>query len=458
MAEKMSLTELQLVIKDSLYMSLPDMYWVIAEISELKENSAGHCYLELIEKQPDDKNVKARVKAIIWSSRYRFLKSFFENTTGESIREGLKVLVKVRIEYHELYGLSLLISDIDPAFTIGEMALRRQQIIKKLEEEGILNMNKEVSFPILPQRIAIISSEKAAGYTDFLNHLSGNSFGYVFYTALFESAMQGTETETGIITALDRIAENIQLFDVVAIIRGGGSQTDLSWFDNYNIAYYITQFPLPVITGIGHDKDMSVTDLVANFALKTPTAVADYLIDCTAETENHILDMFSSIRDLTSIIIKEKQALLESLRNKLVPLVSVMVNEKREKLSEKIFELINYGKEYTYRASRFPANQRLRLLSGSKSILNINHLTLERSAKNIRTYCKNYLDTNIGKINFLENTINILNPENVLKRGYTITSVNGKILKNKQELKAEDIIYTQFSDGTLRSRVLPEKG
>lgn len=454
MAEKMSLTELQLVIKDSLYMSLPDMYWVVAEISELKENSSGHCYLELIEKQPDEKNVRARVKAIIWSTRYRFLKSFFENTTGESIREGLKVLIKVRIEYHELYGLSLLISDIDPAFTLGEMAIRRQQIIKKLEEEGILNMNKEVPLPLLPQRIAIISSEKAAGYSDFINHLNGNSYGYVFYTALFESAMQGTETENGIITALERIAENTGLFDVVVIIRGGGSQTDLSWFDNYNIAYYITQFPLPVITGIGHEKDMSVTDLVANCALKTPTAVADYLIDCAAETENHILEIFSSIRDLTENILKEKQALLDSSRNKLIPLVSIMVKEKRERLSEKIFELINLGKEYTYKASLIPANQRSRLMSGSRSILNLKKLMLDRADKNLRSGCKNYFELKSGKINFLDNNINILNPANVLKRGYTITSVNGKILKNKLELKGDDIIDTQFSDGCVKSRIL----
>jgi exodeoxyribonuclease VII large subunit len=458
MAEKMSLTELQLIIKDSLYMSLPDMYWVIAEISELKENSAGHCYLELIEKQADDKNVRARVKAIIWSNRYRFLKSFFENATGESIREGLKILIKVRIEYHELYGLSLLISDIDPAFTLGEMALRRQEIVKKLEDEGILNMNKELAFPLLPQRIAIISSEKAAGYSDFINHLCSNSNDYVFYTALFESAMQGTETENGIISALDRIAENIGLFDVVVIIRGGGSQSDLSWFDNYNIAYYITQFPLPVITGIGHEKDMSVTDMVANCALKTPTAVADYLIDCAAETENHILDMFSSIKDLTENILKEKQALLDLSKSKLIPLVSFTVKEKREKLSEKIFELISYGKEYTYKASLIPANHSSRLMSGSRSMLNLKQLTIGRADKNLRTNCKNYFDMKIGKVNFLENTINILNPENVLRRGYTITSVNGKILKNKHKLKPEDIIDTQFSDGTVRSRVLPEKG
>jgi exodeoxyribonuclease VII large subunit len=454
MAEKMSLTELQLIIKDSLYMSFPDMYWVIAEISELKENSAGHCYLELIEKQTDDKNVKARAKAIIWSSRYRFLKSYFENTSGEQIREGMKVLVKVRIEYHELYGLSLLISDIDPAFTIGEMALRRQQIIKRLEEEGILNMNKEVPFPLLPQRIAIISSVTAAGYSDFINQLSGNSYGYVYYTALFESPMQGIETEGGIIKAFERIAEKTDLFDVVVIIRGGGSQTDLSWFDNYNIAYYITQFPLPVITGIGHDKDMSVTDLVSSSALKTPTAVADFLIDRAAEAENHILAMFSSIRDQTENIIKNRLALLDIIKNKLVPLVSYTVTEKRKRLSEKIFELITLGKEFTHKAALSQANQNSRLLSSTRTKLDLSKSDLERSCKNLKNISKNYLDLYFGRVNFLENTISILNPENVLKRGYTITSVNGKILKVKQNLKADEIIDTQFSDGTIKSKII----
>ena len=182
MTEKLSLTELQLIIKDSLYLALPGMYWVTAEITEIKENSAGHCYLELVEKNSDEKNVRAKVKAIIWSSRYGFLKSFFENISGESLKEGLKILVKVKVEYHEIYGLSLIISDIDPSYTIGEMAMKRQLIIKRLEEEGIFTMNKEVDFPVLPQRIAIISSKNAAGYSDFINHLKENSKGYVFYT------------------------------------------------------------------------------------------------------------------------------------------------------------------------------------------------------------------------------------------------------------------------------------
>ncbi|TFG42591.1 MAG: exodeoxyribonuclease VII large subunit, partial [Bacteroidia bacterium] len=263
MNEKLSLTELQLIIKDSIYLAMPDMYWVIAEISEIKENYNGHCYLDLVEKHPDEVSIRSRVKAVIWSSRYRFIKSFFESSAGESLREGLKVLIRVKIEYHEIYGLSLVINDIDPAFTIGDMALRRQQILKRLEEEGVITMNKDLDFPVVPQRIAVISSSGAAGYVDFIKHLKWNSYGYAFYTVRFEAPMQGKETEAGLIKALDKIASHLDKFDLAVIIRGGGSQADLSWFDNYNIAFYITQFPLPVITGIGHEKDLSVTDIVA---------------------------------------------------------------------------------------------------------------------------------------------------------------------------------------------------
>jgi exodeoxyribonuclease VII large subunit len=458
MTEKMSLTELQLIIRDSLYISLPDMYWVIAEISELKENNAGHCYIELIEKQPDDKNVRARVKAIIWSSRFRFLKSFFENSTGESIREGIKVLVKVKVEYHELYGLSLVISDIDPAFTLGELALKRQQIIKRLEEEGIINMNKEIEFPVLPQRIAIISSGNAAGYTDFINQLKQNSYGFIFYTALFESPVQGSETEGGVISALEKVAEKIDLFDIVAIIRGGGSQTDLSWFDNYNIAYYVTQFPIPVITGIGHDKDLSVTDLVAAMSLKTPTAVADFLIECFVDSENHMMEMYSEIRDLTRAIIENNQTLLNESRLKLVPLAKYLISERKEKLSEKIFELINFGKEYTHNAGKTPSNQASRLISGVKSFFNLNLTKMDASEKHLFAAGRMSIDQNKGRLNYLESSMKILNPENVLKRGYTITSVKGIIMKERINLKENDIINTRFIDGSVKSRVLPENG
>ena len=457
MPEKVSLTELQLIIRYSLYLALPDVYWVIAEISELKENFAGHCYLELIEKHPDEKNVRARVKAIIWSNRYRFLKAFFENSTGEPLREGLKILVKIKVEYHELYGLSLIISDIDPAFTIGEMAMKRQLVIKKLEQEGVFSMNKELRFPIVPQRIAIISSKNAAGYSDFINQLKGNSFGYVFYTVLIDTSMQGTETEQGIINALDKIALNSDLYDLVVIIRGGGSQSDLSWFDSYNIAYHVTQFPLPVITGIGHDKDISVTDMVANRSLKTPTAVADFLIESIAGAENHIIEMSSEIIKCSRIIIEKNRNRIETSGIKLFPLTRIMLSDIKGKLSGKIIEIINVGKEYTFKADRIPANQESRLSSAVKTFSSGKEMALGRNCQGLIASTIDLLSMTNQMLTRLESTLNLLNPENVLQRGYSITSINGLILKNSDKVGNNDLIDTQLYKGSLRSRVLVTK-
>ena len=410
MNEKLSLTELQLIIKDSLYLALPDMYWVVAEISEIKENYNGHCYLELVEKHPDEISIRSRVKAVIWSSRYRFIKSFFENSAGESLRDGLKILIRVKIEYHEIYGLSLVINDIDPAFTIGEMALKRQQILKKLEDEGVITMNRDLDFPVVPQRIAVISSANAAGYTDFMKHLKENSFGYVFYTALIETPMQGRETESGLIKALERIASHLDKFDLAVIIRGGGSQTDLSWFDNYNIAYYITQFPLPVITGIGHEKDLSVTDIVAHRSLKTPTAVADYLIECMNHAENHLIDLSNEITDMSIFMLEESKKKIETARLKLIPVT------------------------------------KSQLSSGRTALIRIKEILASSS--------KNRLSNISNRVSGLNNSLKILDPENVLKRGYTITSMNGKILKKCKEIKKDDVVDTKFSDGSVSSKVL----
>jgi len=410
MNEKLSLTELQLVIKDSLYLALPDMYWVMAEISEIKENYNGHCYLELVEKHTDEVSIRSRVKAVIWSSRFRFIRSFFENSAGESLREGLKILIRVKIEYHEIYGLSLVINDIDPAFTIGEMALKRQQIIKRLEGEGVITMNRDLDFPVLPQKIAIISSANAAGYTDFMKHLQGNSYGYVFYTSLFETPMQGKEMEAGIIKALEGIALYPDRFDLAVIIRGGGSQTDLSWFDNYNIAFYVTQFPLPVITGIGHDKDLSVTDIVAHRSLKTPTAVADFLIECMISAENHLTDLGSEIADRSSLMIEESKSRIETAR--------------------------------------------LRIIPGARNLLLLSNNAIIRKKENLSGYSKNKLGIIINRLTGFENSLKILDPVNVLKRGYTITSINGNILKKCNKLKKDDIIDTRFSDGSINSKIL----
>ena len=454
MVEKVSLTELQLIIRDSLYLALPDFYWVMAEISELKENNAGHCYLELIEKQPDDKNVRARVKAIIWSNRYRFLKAFFRDSTGETLREGLKILVKIKIEYHELYGLSLIISDIDPAFTLGEMALKRQLIINKLEQEGVFSMNKDLIFPLVPQRIAVISSKNAAGYSDFMNHLKSNSFGYVFYTALIEASLQGTETEHAVMNALDRIALNLDFFDLVVIIRGGGSQTDLSWFDNYNIAYHITQFPLPVITGIGHEKDVSVTDMVAYMALKTPTAVADFIIGSVSETDNHIINLSSDIIEASRVVLEKNRNRIETSAIKLFPLSRVLLSEIKEQLSSFLLEINNTGKKQISKATLIPANQASRLSSAVKSFISLKVNSLERNIQKLINTSVTLISGNKTGVNNMENKLELLNPENILRRGYSITTMNGIIIKDRAQVKEGDLIDTQLYDGLLNSKVM----
>jgi exodeoxyribonuclease VII large subunit len=438
-------------------MSLPDMYWVIAEISEVKENYNGHCYLELIEKQPDEMDVRARVRGIIWSKKYRFLKSYFENITGETLREGLKVLLKVRIEYHELYGLSLSICDIDPAFTIGDMAMKRQVIIQRLAQDGVFTMNKDLEFPFIPRKIAIISSPNAAGYSDFMKHLNNNAFGYIYYTKLYESPMQGPDTETGILNALDRIAAHQDLFDIVVIIRGGGSQTDLSWFDNYNIAYHVTQFPLPVLTGIGHDKDMSVTDMVASNALKTPTAAADFIVDRTATAENRLLEIWTAIRDLSRVILEKNRSRLETSAIRLLPLSRIMISQVKDKLSEKSIQITNLGKEFTRKNEIRTASQVSRLIAASRTYTIMKSGLLEKAGINIKERSANLIERYNHRIDTFGKTLSILNPDNVLKRGYTITTKNGVILKGSDILQRDDLIETKFIDGVIKSIVTEKK-
>ncbi|MGD0583872.1 MAG: exodeoxyribonuclease VII large subunit [Bacteroidales bacterium] len=453
MNDKLSLAELQLIIRDSIYTALPGLYWVSAEISDIRENFAGHCYLELVEKHPDDENIRAKARAVIWGNRYRFIKHLFEQATGETLRSGLKVLVHIKIEYHEVYGLSLVINDIDPAFTLGEMAIKRQQILKKLEEEGVISMNRDLIFPIMPKRIAVISSKNAAGLTDFLKHLDGNSYGYRFNTALFEAAMQGADTEEGIISALNRISEHIELFNVVVIVRGGGSQSDLSWFDNYNIAYHITQFPLPVVTGIGHEKDLSVTDIVAHRSEKTPTAVADLLIGTMAATEEHIIETYNEISSFSLSIIEDARARIDSCRMKLIPVARMKLNNEKNSLSGRMIRLINTGKDFVVREGITPVNHTSRLYAVVKTFTG----DLKSKLGEMRSAALNnstvFLRQKQTELNSLTNTVNLLSPEKVLQRGYTITSMNGKILTSSETLKRDDTIDTLFSDGKVSSMV-----
>lgn len=408
-SEKISLAELQGLIRDKIYENLQGTFWVMAEIAELKIHGAGHCYLELTDTDKPGGRVVARVRATIWASKFSSLNTFFTASTGIPLRQGISVLCKATVEYHELFGLSLNISDIDPAYTAGNMALRREAIIRRLTAEGVMEMNSELTLTPYPRHIAVVSSSKAAGYQDFINHLTGNSYGYVFKPELFEAVLQGELTEGSVIEALDKISEEAWRFDAVVIIRGGGSAIDLSWFDSYDIAYHVTQFPLPVLTGIGHEKDLSVTDMIAWKSLKTPTAVADFIIEQTLECENRIIDMAGSLISAVNGALSSAGEQLSSLRNRTASTARLIVRVKREQTG--------YQVETLSRAT-----------SG-----------LLRSATEVTVR--------------LENALRHLDPAGVMRRGFTLTAKNGLIVRSLAELEQGDLITTHFETGQATSTV-----
>ena len=289
--QSLTLLDLQRMVRATVESRFRDPLWISAEISELKVNRSGHCYLNLVEKGATDGAPRAEARAVIWKSAYLPMASMFEAATGATLRAGLRVLVRVVVTYHEIYGFSLQIIDIDPRYTLGEIERRRRETIARLQQDGVWDMNRELELPRPTLRIAIVSSDTAAGYQDFMNELGRST--YRFQTTLFRSLMQGDAAEESIVAALKDIAQREEDFDVVAIIRGGGSTSDLALFDSYLIASYVAQFPLPIFSGIGHDKDVSVVDMVAHTSLKTPTAVATKLVEM-ADYEMTLVENFAT--------------------------------------------------------------------------------------------------------------------------------------------------------------------
>ena len=302
-----SLSELQDRIKGAVETALPMPLWVAAEIAEMKVNYSGHCYLELVEKaEPAEGSrrradagavPRAQARAVIWRSQYAMLSSYFEAETGSRLEAGMKILARVLVSYHELYGLSLQVVDLDASYTVGEVERQRQLTIRRLQADGVWDMNRETELPLLVQRVAVVSSSAAAGYRDFCNELRGG--GYAFAVTLFDAVVQGAAAEESVVAALCAVAERADEFDAVVLIRGGGSASDLSCFNSYRICSYVAQFPLPVITGIGHDKDTSVADMVAHTALKTPTAVAAWLTERMARSEAWLDESARRLREMT---------------------------------------------------------------------------------------------------------------------------------------------------------------
>lgn len=431
MSQGITLLELNKTIQETISKGFPESVWIIAEISELKVNRNGHCYIELIEKDAISENIIAKSRATVWSFTYRMLKPYFENTTGQTLAPGLKILVQTSVEFHELYGLSLNIVDIDPNYTLGDLAQKKLQILNQLEEDGVINMNKEIEFPIVPQKIAIISSETAAGYQDFIDQITKNSFDFNYYLKLFPSIMQGDKAEESIIHSLESIYNYEQFFDVVVIIRGGGSQADLSCFDNYNLATNIAQFPLPVLTGIGHDKDESITDIVAYKKLKTPTAVAEFLIEKTLEFNNYLESQKEILEyNFHEYISLQKESLSESANS-----LSYSVNEKMQKID---FNLkISFEK----------------LLSKSNLFIERTHNQFLTKIEKLKTTTRNNTLTHRNEIKHLESKLKLVDPSNILKRGYSITYFKNKKIKNIDDLKKKEQIITKLFNGNIRSTI-----
>lgn len=314
-----TLSQLQQAIRQTLCGAFTAPVWITAEIGEMKVNArSGHCYMQLVEKGGRNGVPQAQASAVIWAGQYGMLSSFFRGATGRNLEVGMQVLLQVQVSYHELYGLSLRVTDIDPLYTLGDLELQRQETIARLKEDGVFDLNGSLELPLVPQRIAVVSSAQAAGYRDFMKELGGSP--YCFRTELFDAVMQGHGAEASIIDALGRIAARMDEFDVVVVIRGGGSQSDLSFLNSYLISYHIAQFPLPVIAGLGHDKDQSVVDMVAARSLKTPTAAAAFLVD-------RLADFDASLASLGQAIGNRAVQVLEQHRKE-VMLVGTLLRER----------------------------------------------------------------------------------------------------------------------------------
>ena len=405
----LSLYELGSLIRQTLYDKLPDAYWVQAELSEVREAYNGHCYIELVEKAEHGNTLRAKARGTIWANVYRMMRPYFESTTGQSFTAGIKVLLQVSVEYHELYGLSLTVHDIDPSYTLGDMARNRRKILQQLEEEGVLTLNKELTIPRLPQRVAVISAIGAAGYGDFCGQLTNNPYGFIFYPKLFSAVMQGSRTEETIIAALNKIAVQRDMWDVVVIIRGGGATSDLSGFDTYALAANCAQFPLPIITGIGHERDDTVLDMVSHTRVKTPTAAAEYLITYLADAATTLDTLTNTIvRGITDRIHREEKR-VEKLTQHLPTLCSV----KHANGLHRIDQL------------------------ATRMNIALQHTMMKQS----------------HRLKLIEKVVEGASPKHILQRGYSITRCEGRIVRSAEMLAKGCILTTTLADGEVQSVV-----
>lgn len=427
----LTLFELNSMVRNVIETTIDRAYWVEAELSEARE-VRGHCFMELIQKDVFSPTPVARASAKCWHSTWARLKPKFERATGETLHAGLKVMLLVTASFHEAYGFSWVVQDIDPTYTLGDMARKRLEIIKQLKEEGVFDLQKELQIPMFAQRVAVISSENAAGYGDFCRQLLDNDYGFAFHAELFPAVMQGEQVEPTIIAALNDIYGRIGDFDVVVIIRGGGATADMSGFDTLALAENIANFPLPIITGIGHDRDESVLDMVSNTRVKTPTAAAAFLIDNLATVWSHIDNMRERIASYTRHRMDTEKSHFRSISER-IPVLFSLVKERQAARLDRLSS--NIGSLMRKRLS--DATHHLIILSNNIEPLTDRTLTRERN-----------------RLSQLSLRLKALDPRLLLKRGYSITLYNGKAVKDAETLKEGDKIETRVMKGVIHSTVI----
>lgn len=427
--EALSLIEYNSRIKRLLFDPSVQSCWVTAETSDVRV-SRGHCYLELIQKNDSGATV-ARLGAVIWASTFARLAHYFKSETGKDFSSNMKVMVKLSANFHEQYGLKAVIGDIDPKYTLGDMERIKREILARLQADGIIDMNKQLPWGLVPQRIAVISAKGAAGYGDFMKQLHHNDYGLKFYTCLFEAVMQGENCVPSVISALDRVAAAEDKFDCVVIIRGGGSTSDLNSFDNYDLGANIAQFPLPIITGIGHDRDVTVPDMVSKLHVKTPTAAASFLVQCGA-------------------------AQLERLKQ----LADAIATISREAIVQSREQLAYFGNFIPMAAIKLIETSRLQLNSYTQSIpmvlnsrLSNERMGLRHAQESIKSAVASAMERHRLQLDSLTDKVQLLSPQNTLNRGYSLTTLNGHVVTSASTINPGDRLETIFMDGKLTSVV-----
>ncbi len=435
-----TLYELNSLLREVIECKMPNEYWVEAELSECRE-SRGHCYMELIQKDEHNATPIAKASAKCWVSKWMIIRPYFERTTGQQLHAGMKVLLKVYAQFHEAYGFSWIVTDIDPTYTLGDMARKRQEIIRQLKEEGIFDLQKELQLPLFCQRIAVISSETAAGYGDFCNQLADNPYGFQFQTQLFPAIMQGDGVEQSIINALEQIftrseecgVRSENSFDAVVIIRGGGATSDMSGFDTLALAENVANFPIPIITGIGHDRDESILDMVSHTRVKTPTAAAALLID-------HLKAVVDALDDAQDRLIHYCNSRLYTLNAQLTTLSEAL---------PRLFSIVKTRHEARIETlhSRLVAAVRQGIITNQSKINTIE--------ERLPILTDRRLMTEKHRLQLIEEKAKSLDPTLLLKRGYSMTMKDGKIIRDAATLHPGDEIETRLANGTVRSTVIP---